>query len=222
MNRFAWNLRAEDAIGIEGMIMWAAGTTGTDDSTGDVHCAGDRGRQDRDPDLRGEARSPRTNATQAELDAQYTFLSGSGTRATEANNAVRTVRNVKAQLADRRARAGARGAPWTSLPGPSRASSPPRRKRLPGQEPSWTGSAQLSIRLNNQIAGLAGVVAAPRPNPPSNRTRCSSCCPDSSKVQLDRLQAAFGSSLAAVNAEPARLGLPPIVASPEPVKVPIS
>ena len=222
MNRFVWNLRAEDAVGFEGLIMWAAGTQGPVIPPGTYTVrvtAGDKS----ETQTFVVKRDPRTNATQAELDEQYTFLKRIQARSNEANNAVRTVRNVKDQLADRKARAGARGAPLArlaqTLEGQISAAEEEiyQVRNRAGQDP-----LNYPIKLNNQIAGLAGVVASAEAKPTKQSYEVFELLSGQLKVQLDRLQVAFGPSLAAVNAELARLGLPPIVPAPEPVKVPIS
>jgi hypothetical protein len=46
-------------------------------------------------------KDPRVTATQANLQEQFNFLIKIRDRTSDANNAVRTIRNVKAQLADR-------------------------------------------------------------------------------------------------------------------------
>src|SRR4030095_5955127 len=56
-------------------------------------------------------KDPRSEATQVELDDQFAFALQIRDKTSEANNAVRTIRNVKAQLKRRMAQAGAKGAP---------------------------------------------------------------------------------------------------------------
>jgi hypothetical protein len=222
MNRFTWNLRSEDAIGFDGMIMWAAGTQGPTIPPGTYTVrvtAGDK----TESQTFVVKRDPRGNATQADLDEQYAFLRRIQARTNEANNAVRTVRNVKSQLEDRKARAGSRGATLARLAQTLDAQLSAAEEEIyqvrnrAGQDP-----LNYPIKLNNQIAGLAGVVGSAEAKPTKQSYEVFELLSGQLKVQLDRLQAAFGPSLDAVNAELVRLGLPPIRPSTEQIVVPIS
>lgn len=222
MNRFIWNLRAEDAVGFDGLIMWAGGTQGPMIPPGTYTVrvtAGDK----TETQTFVVKRDPRTDATQADLDEQYAFLKRIQATSNDANNAVRTVRNVKTQLADRKAKAGARGAALArlaqTLEGQISAAEEEiyQVRNRAGQDP-----LNYPIKLNNQIAALAGVVSSAEAKPTKQSYEVFDLLSGQLKVQLDRLQAAFGPSLAAVNAELARLGLPPIVPSKEQIVVPIS
>jgi len=86
-----------------------------------------------------------------------------------------------------------------------------------GQDP-----LNYPIKLNNQIAGLAGVVSSAEAKPTKQSYEVFELLSAQLKVQLDRMQAALGAPLTAVNAELARLGLPPITPAPEPARAPIS
>ena len=222
MNRFTWNLRAEDAVGFDGMIMWAAGTAGPMIPPGTYSVritAGDK----TESQTFMVKRDPRTDATQADLDEQYEFLRRIQERANEANNAVRTVRNVKGQLDDRKTRAGARGVALTRLAQTLETQISAAEEEIyqvrnrAGQDP-----LNYPIKLNNQIAGLAGVVGSAEAKPTKQSYEVFELLSTQLKVQLDRLRAAFDGPLAAVNAELARLGLPAIRPSTDPPTAPIS
>ena len=222
MNRFVWNLRAADAIGFEGMIMWAAGTTGPIIPPGTYTVrvtAGDKSESQ----TFVVKRDPRTEATQADLDEQYAFLKRIQERTNEANDAVRTIRSVKAQAADRKERAGSRGAALARLAQTLESQLSAAEEEIyqvrnrSGQDP-----LNYPIKLNNQIAGLAGVVASAEARPTKQSYEVFDLLSAQLKVQLDRMQAALGAPLSAVNAELSRLGLPPITPAPEPARAPIS
>src|ERR1041385_9206515 len=109
MNNSTGTLRAPEPVAFDGLIMWAAGVIGPVVPPGTYSVrltAGDR------TETRSFAvlKDPRTQASQADLDAQYEFLIKVRDKTSEANNAVRTIRNVKAQLAERRKRAAGKGA----------------------------------------------------------------------------------------------------------------
>ena len=129
----------------------------------------------------------------------------------------------RSQLEDRKARAGARGAALArlgqtlDLPMSAAEEEIYQVRNRSGQDP-----LNYPIKLNNQIAGLAGVVSSAEAKPTKQSYEVFELLSTQLKVQLDRLQAAFGAPLSAVNAELSRLGLPPLTPSTEPVRVPIS
>jgi photosystem II stability/assembly factor-like uncharacterized protein len=222
MNRFVWNLRGADAVGFEGMIMWAAGTAGAMIPPGTYTVrvtAGDKS----ETQTFVVKRDPRTDATQADLDEQYAFLIRIQERSNEANNAVRTVRDLRSQLEDRKARAGARGATLARL-GQTLDSQMSAAEEEIYQVRNRSGQDPLNypIKLNNQIAGLAGVVSSAEAKPTKQSYEVFDLLSAQLKVQIERLQAALGAPLSAVNAELSRLGLPPLAPSPGPGRVPIS
>jgi hypothetical protein len=222
MNRFSWNLRGADAVGFEGMIMWSAGTAGAMIPPGTYSVrvtAGDKS----ETQTFVVKRDPRTDATQADLDEQYAFLLRIQERSNEANNAVRTVRNVRSQLEDRKVQAGSRGTALARL-GQTLDTQMSAAEEEIYQVRNRAGQDPLNypIKLNNQIAGLAGVVSSAEAKPTKQSYEVFDLLSTQLKVQIDRLQAALAAPLAAVNAELARLGLPPISPSTQTARVPIS
>jgi photosystem II stability/assembly factor-like uncharacterized protein len=207
MNRFNWNLRAADAAAFSGMIMWAGGTTGPIVPPGTYSVrvtAGDKSETQTFKVLK----DPRSGATQADLDAQYAFLLQVRDKTSEANNAVRTIRNVKAQLAERRKLAGARGAALEKVAGPFEAqlSSVEEEvyqvKNRSGQDP-----LNYPIRLNNQIAALGGVAGGAEARPTAQTIEVYRILSTQLDLQLKRLSDLLGGGLSGVNAELTRLGL---------------
>ena len=207
MNRFAWSLRSEDAVGFDGMIFWAAGTTGPVIPPGTYSVrltAGDRSESQTFQILR----DPRANATQTDLDAQYAFLIQVRDKTSEANNAVRTIRNVKAQLTARRQAAGNRGPALDRLGRTLEADLSAveaeiyQVKNRSGQDP-----LNYPIKLNNQIAALAGVAGSGEARPTAQTIEVFRILSEQLDVQLKQLNELLGTRLAAVNAELSRLQL---------------
>jgi photosystem II stability/assembly factor-like uncharacterized protein len=217
LNRFNWNLRAPDAVGFDGLIMWAAGTFGPIVPPGTYSVRVTAGDKSETQPFR-ILKDPRTAATQADLDAQYEFLTQVGTRLSEANNAVRTIRNVKTQLADRRARAAAKaagaGGALERLGGQLESSLSEAEaeiyqvKNRSGQDP-----LNYPIKLNNQIAALAAVAGSAEARPTAQSYEVFRILGAQLDVQLKRVADALGAGLAAVNTELQRLGLPKIAPS---------
>ncbi len=208
MNRFTWNLRSEDAVGFPGMIYWAGGTAGPVIPPGAYTVRMTVGDQTQIQSFQVLA-DPRAKASQADLDAQYAFLIQVRDKANEANNAVRTIRNVKTQLDDRRAKGGP---VYDRL---SRALSADlsaveeeiyQVRNRSGQDP-----LNYPIKLNNQIAALAGVAASTEARPTAQSYEVFKVLSDQLGTQLLRLRELLGSRLDAVNAELAKRGAEKIV-----------
>jgi hypothetical protein len=214
MNRFTWNLRSEDAVGFTGMIMWAAGTAGPVIPPGTYTVrltVGDQPPQTQTFQVRAD---PRAGASQADLDEQYAFLLRIRDKSNEANNAVRTIRNAKAQLAARRATAGNRSAAFDRLARALEGELSSVEEEIyqvrnrSGQDP-----LNYPIKLNNQIAALSGVVASAEAKPTKQSYEVFELLSAQLKVQTDRLRPLLGPRLDAVNAELRRLSLEPVVPS---------
>jgi hypothetical protein len=207
MNRFSWNLRSDDAVGFTGMIFWAGGTTGPVIPSGTYSVRLTVGDQTQTQTF-NVLRDPRAGASQADLDAQYAFLVQVRDKTTEANNAVRTIRNVKAQLADRRAKATGRGAALDRLATAleTQLSAVEEEiyqvKNRSGQDP-----LNYPIKLNNQLAALAGVAGSAEARPTAQSYEVFKVLSEQLDAQLKRLNELLGSGLAGVNAELARLNL---------------
>lgn len=161
MNTFSWNLREADASSFPGMIMWAAGTQGPLILPGTYTArliVDGQPAQDRRFVVQ---KDPRSSATPADLVAQYKLAMQIRDRTTDANDAVRTVRHVRSQLDEH---AKALGGDSTELRSLSERlvnrigeveAKIYQVKNQSGQDP-----LNYPIRVNNQIAALAGVVGS--------------------------------------------------------------
>ncbi|HEV8197769.1 MAG TPA: glycosyl hydrolase, partial [Gemmatimonadales bacterium] len=207
MNRFNWNLRAADATGFTGLIMWAGGTTGPIIPPGTYSVritAGDKTESQTFKVLK----DPRSDATPADLDTQYAFLLQVRDKTSEANNAVRTIRNVRAQLAERRKALGARGAALEKLSGPFEAQLASveeeiyQVKNRSGQDP-----LNYPIRLNNQIAALGGVAGGAEAKPTAQSVEVFRMLSNALDLQIKRMRELLGGGLSGINTELTRLGL---------------
>ncbi len=211
-NSFSWDLRYPDAVAFKGMITWAAGTAGPIAAPGNYTVritAGDKTETQTFKLLK----DPRSEATQADLDEQFAFAIKIRDKTTEANNAVRTIRNVKAQLKDRQGRANATGkvtldklvAPLVDQLSAVEAEVY-QVKNKSGQDP-----LNYPIKLNNQIAALLGVVEASA-RPTAQTYEVFKVLSAALDVQLARLKGLLD-GLGAVNAELSRQSLDHVVPS---------
>ncbi len=167
MNTFSWNLRESDATRFDGMIFWAAGTTGplVIPGTYTVRLIVDGGAPH---DTKFVVRKdPRSNATQADLIAQYKLLMQVRDRTTDANDAVRTVRYVRAQLADRmKDMSAADSATFKPLAAALDAKITDVEAQV-YQVRNQSGQDPLNypIKVNNQMAAMAGVIGGAEARP---------------------------------------------------------
>ena len=206
-NSFSWNLRYPDAVAFKGMITWAAGTAGPTAPPGSYSVritAGDKTESQTFKLLK----DPRAEATQADLDEQFAFAIKIRDKTTEANSAVRTIRNVKAQIKDRLGRASATGKVAldklvTPLVDQLAAVEGEiyQVKNRSGQDP-----LNYPIKLNNQIAALLGVVAA-EAKPTAQSYEVFKVLSAQLDVQLAKLKSLLDTGLGGVNAELGRQSL---------------
>jgi photosystem II stability/assembly factor-like uncharacterized protein len=213
-NSFRWNLRYPDAVGFRGMIFWAAGLQGPTAPPGTYSVrltVGDKS-ETRSFQL---AKDPRSIGSQPDLEEQFAFAIQIRDKTSEANTAVRTIRNLKAQLRDRTREAGApRGAALGRLAGALtdqlsavEAEIYQVRNRS-GQDP-----LNYPIKLNNQIAALLGVVTSAETKPTAQSYEVFKVLSAELDAQLAKLKGLLEGGLAGVNAELQRLGLTAITAS---------
>lgn len=162
LNMFTWNLYHPEAVSFENMIMWAAGTRGPLALPGEYTVRMSVDGMPAQAQTFTLRKDPRSRATQADLAEQFNFLIRIRDRVSEANNAVRTIRNLRGQIAARRA--NLTEAQRTELDAASRQmlsrlgeieAEIYQVKNQSGQDP-----LNYPIRLNNKIAALAGVVSS--------------------------------------------------------------
>jgi uncharacterized phage infection (PIP) family protein YhgE len=164
-------------------------------------------------------KDPRSTASDADLREQFDFLMRIYDKTNQANDAVKTIRSVKAQIADRTRR----------MPSDKSAAFAANTKsfidRLSAieeeiyQVKNQSGQDPLNypIRLNNKIAALSGVVGGTDAKPTSQ----SYTVFNDLAGQLDRQLSAMRGSfiiLSPINASLKAQGLPPIVPSTEEIK----
>jgi hypothetical protein len=97
VNSFAWDLRYPDAEDFDGMVMWWAGMTGPKVAPGTYTAVLKVNEQEQRQNFKVVA-PPTSEATQADHDAQFTFLMNVRNKVTEAHTAIKNLRMAKEQL----------------------------------------------------------------------------------------------------------------------------
>ncbi|HEY0780658.1 MAG TPA: hypothetical protein VGD56_22060 [Gemmatirosa sp.] len=215
LNTFAWDLREPDAVRFDNMILWAGSTSGAMVPPGTYAVRMTVAGQPAQTQRLVVRADPRSRATPADVEATVALQRHVLDRLSEANRAVRTVRNLRAQLAARAAQvpAGERAV--------FDAQARPLLAALAGAEEeiyqvrnqSSQDPLNYPIRINNKLAALAGVVATADPRPTRQSYVVFDSLSKQLQTQLDALHRATGSQLTAMNAELRRLGLKPVVPS---------
>ncbi len=213
-NSFQWNLRYPDAVGFRGMIFWAAGTQGPVARPGAYSVRLTVGDKSETQSFK-LVKDPRSQGSDSDLDEQFAFAIQVRDKTSDANNAVRTIRNLKAQLKDRTRQAPApRGAALerlaTALVDQLSAVEAEiyQVKNRSGQDP-----LNYPIKLNNQIAALLGVVTSAEAKPTAQSYEVFKVLSAELEAQMTKLRGLLDSGLAGVNGELQRLGLSPITPS---------
>jgi hypothetical protein len=197
------------------MILWAGGTQGP------VAVPGSYTVRMRVADGTAESQSfnvvkdPRSKATQADLDAQFAFLVKVRDETSKANDAVKLVRNLRSQIADR----------TKNLPADKKAAFESEAKSLEEtlsdaekmlyQTQNRSGQDPLNypIRLNNKIAALAGVAASADARPTNQTLEVYRILSAQIDTQVTKIKSAVSSSLPKLNQQLTAAGLKPMVES---------
>jgi hypothetical protein len=213
INSFAWNMRYPDASTFDGIVMWAAGTQGPMAPPGAYQV---RLLVDGAPvstERFALKRDPRSTATPADYAAQFAFLQQVRTRTSDANDAVKTIRYVRAELADREKRlSGGSLTDFQSLAAPLRAElavvedSIYQTRNRSGQDP-----LNYPIRLNNKIAALAGVAGSAEARPTDQTLGVFRTLSAQLDGELAKMKRALDGSLPKINSVLKSAGQPQIV-----------
>ncbi|HEU4588115.1 MAG TPA: glycosyl hydrolase [Gemmatimonadales bacterium] len=215
LNRFDWSLQGEDAVGFDGMVLWAASTAGPKVPPGRYTVRLTVGGQEFTQPL-VVRKDPRSGATDADLAEQYALLVQIRDRLSAANLAVVEIRRVKAELEARRKQATkANGGTLAKLASSfvSRIESIEQElyqvKNQSSQDP-----LNYPIRLNNQIGALASVVASTEAKPTAQSYEVFKRLSAELDQHLGRLKGVMEQGLPPINAELRRLGLAPVAGAP--------
>jgi photosystem II stability/assembly factor-like uncharacterized protein len=215
MNTFSWNLRESDATTFSGMIMWAGVTNGPLILPGNYTV-----RLLVDGTPAGESKllvkkDPRSNATGADLVAQYKLLMQIRDRTTDANDAVRTVRYVREQAVEASRRVGADSARYVKLVQALDAKISEMEAQIyQVKNQSNQDPLNYPIKVNNQIAALAGVVGSTEARPTKQAAEVFTMLTKELEGYLVELRKAYKELLPPIDEIRKQHGIPAIEVKP--------
>lgn len=220
LNQFAWNLRYPDAVSFENLIMWAAGTTGPVAPPGTYNVrltVNDGPAQTATFRVR---KDPRSSSTDADILAQFNLLIAIRDKTTEANNAVRTVRNMRAQVDDRTNRLPAdKKQEFTGIAtGMMSTLSEAEQEAYQVKNESNQDPLNFPIKLNNEIAGVASYVSQGEYRPTKQAYEVFDMLSKELDVHLKAIQSTLASELPKLNAILRAAGLQELKPSTEEIK----
>ena len=215
LNAFTWNLRYADASSFENMILWAGGTQGPVAPPGSYAVRMAVNGKPVATERFTLRPDPRSTATPADYAAQFALLTQIRDKVTEANDAVKMVRGVRAQLEARQAklaegkRAGV-AAPAAALLARIGAVEGElyQVRNQSGQDP-----LNYPIKLNNQLSALANVVASADARPTKQSREAYTLLAGQIDAQLAQLKQAMDALLPPVNAALRAAGAPEVAPS---------
>jgi photosystem II stability/assembly factor-like uncharacterized protein len=158
VNRFNWDLRYPGPTTFPNMILWAAGSNGPRAIPGNYSVRlriDERAPMSQTFGIKMDPRAP--HVTAADLQAQFDLAMQVRNRTSEANEAVVRIRNVKAQIDDRMAKANnmkARDVAQQLLDKLSRV----EEELYQVRNQSSQDPLNYPIKLNNKLAALLGAV----------------------------------------------------------------
>jgi hypothetical protein len=214
VNSFVWNMRYPDASTFQGLIMWAASTQGPVAPPGNYQVRLLVNGRPVSTQAFGLIRDPRArDVTQADLAEQFNFLMRIRNRVSEANDAVKTIRYVRQELADRQRRLnGIHARAVGSLATPLLAElasvedSIYQTRNRSNQDP-----LNYPIRINNKLAALMGVVGSSDNRPTAQSHEVFNRLSAQLDRELGRMRRAMDGALPRINEQLRDARLPEIV-----------
>jgi hypothetical protein len=160
LNRFTWDMRYPDAHGIEGGTLLAGGNLrGPVAAPGTYRVTLKVGNQTlaESAEIR---KSPRSSATQEDLQSQFDFLTEVRDRLSETNDAVNTIRALQKDVTEVLNRAKSTNQGGAVVAAGDKLTAGLQSVLLELYEPRYTGQDDqmliFPLKLNNRIAGLQG------------------------------------------------------------------
>jgi photosystem II stability/assembly factor-like uncharacterized protein len=212
LNRYTWNLQYPDASTFQGMILWQGSTAGPQAAPGTYAVRVTAGNAAPITEKFAVRKDPQTKATNADLAEQFRFASQIRDRVTSANDAVKTIRNVKRQLEDRASKMSGNASFGSMAKSFEDQISNVEDSLYQTKNQSGEDPLNFPIRINNQMAALLGFVASGERRPPKQTYDVFAVLDPKLTTELARYKRAM-EQLDKINAALKAAGQPVIVPS---------
>jgi photosystem II stability/assembly factor-like uncharacterized protein len=216
VNTFLWNLRYPDASTFPGMILWGASTTGPLVPPGTYKVRMSVSGNPVATETFKVLADPRIKASLAEWQEQARVALQIRDRFSEANDAVKEIRRVKAELADRASKmpAAQQSAYIAMQQAFGKALSEVEDSLYQTKNRSGQDPLNYPIRLNNRIGALMGVVASSDGRPTQQSYDVYKVLQVELTRELTKMRKVLGDNLPKINAMLRANGLKPIDSGP--------
>ncbi len=220
LNMFSWDLRYPDAVRFQNMIMWAGTVQGPVAPPGTYSVKLTLNGGQAETQTFRIKKDPRSDATDADLQEQFRVLIAIRDKVTEANNAVRTVRNMRYQVGDRTGKLTGTAKQEFEQIANGMVGSLTKSEEEVYQTKNQSSQDPLNypIRLNNQIAALTGVVGTGDYRPTKQSYTAFEELSKALDVQLKAAKKAFDDNLPRLNAILKAAGLEELKPSTDEIK----
>jgi len=212
-NKYTWNLQYPDASSFNGMILWSGGTSGPQAAPGKYTVRLTAGSSAPISKTFVVKKDPQSKATNADIAEQTRFALEIRDQVSAANDAVKTIRNVKHQL-DERAASMSGNTSFASLATrfadtlSNVEDSLYQTRNRSGEDP-----LNFPIRINDQMAGLLSFVESGERRPPKQTYDVFAVLEPKMQLELNRYHRVMTAGLTRINASLKAAGQPAIVPS---------
>lgn len=213
MNRFVWNMRYPDAESFPGLIMWAGSVTGPQAPPGTYQARLIVGGDSTTVPFT-IVKDPRSNASDADLLAQFDFLNGIRDKLSETHRGIKQIRDVRAQVNDILKRTkGQEGTAALAEAGKAMLAKLKAVEEALYQTKNQSNQDPLNfpIRLNNKLAAVAGTAAMGDYRPTDQAVAVRDELTAQIDAQLTTLRQVLATDLPAFNKLVAEAAIPAVI-----------
>jgi photosystem II stability/assembly factor-like uncharacterized protein len=213
LNRYTWNLQYPDASTFQGMILWGGSTSGPLAAPGTYTVRVSSGNKAPLSEKFVVKKDPQAKATNADLAEQVRFALQIRDRVTAANDAVKTIRNMRRQLEERAANMSSAPSFGTAVKTFEDQMAPVEDSLYQTKNQSGEDPLNFPIRINDQMAALLGFVEGGDRRPPPQSYEVYKVLEPQLAADLARYKKVMDANLAKINAALKAAGQPVIVPS---------
>jgi photosystem II stability/assembly factor-like uncharacterized protein len=212
-NRYTWNLQYPDASTFQGMILWQGATAGPSVAPGTYTVRLAVGSATPLAEKFVVKKDPLTQATVADLAEQQRFALQLRERVSAANDAVKTIRNVRRQLEERAPKMSGNAGFATMATTFEDQMANVEDSLYQTRNRSGEDPLNFPIRINNQMAALLGFVENGERRPPKQSYEVFAVLDPKLQADLARYKRVMDTNLPKINAALKAAGQPEIVPS---------